>query len=329
MKPEQHWSKVAERGSLIGIEILIFIYRVFGKGIFRICLTPVMFYYYLTGTDARKATWTYLDHLYSSDNKPKKQGFAKFCDGLKVFFSFGLSIVDKFDAWLGKVDSKDVDLIGDESYQEILTGDGAVLISAHLGNMEVCRTIFSDKRPLNIISSNTHSPAFNSFMKKANADANINFFHIDNFGIGDTIKLKQKIEDKEAVIIFADRTSMNNPNNVNFVPFLGEEAPFGVGPFALATLMECPVYTIFCLKEQGRYRTYVEKLADPVKINRKERQVYFKTLTEAFAQRLEKYVRLAPYQWYNFFNFWQSVSKPDNELADKPATEPSKKSDSE
>lgn len=318
MSTEKHWSKTAERGSIIGIDILIFIYKVFGKGIFKVFLTPVMFYYYLTGTDARKATWRYLDHLHSSANQPKKQDIAKFSEGLRIFFSFGLSIVDKFDAWLGKVNADDIDLIGDESYQQILTGDGAVLISAHLGNMEVCRTIFSDKRPLNIISSNTHSPAFNRFMKKTNADSTINFFNIDNFGIDDTIKLKQKIEDKEAVIIFADRTSMTNPNNVNFVPFLGENAPFGVGPFALATLMECPVYTIFCLKEQGRYRTYVDKLADPVKISRKERKIYFKTLTEGFAQRLEKYVRLAPYQWYNFFDFWPANDNVDEKKRDKP-----------
>lgn len=318
MKPEKHWSKTAERGSIFGIEALIFVYKIFGKGIFKVCLTPVMFYYYLTGTDARKATWSYLDHLHSSANQPKTRGFIKFFGGFRVFFSFGLSIVDKFDAWLGKVNVTDVDLIGDESYQEILTGEGAVLISAHLGNMEVCRTIFSDKRPLNIISSNAHSPAFNHFMKKANKDSSINFFHIDNFGIDDTIKLKQKIEDKEAVIIFADRTSMNNPNSVNFVPFLGEDAPFGVGPFALATLMDCPVYTIFCLKQQGRYRTYIEKLADPVKINRKQRQIYFKTLTEGFVKRLEKYVRLAPYQWYNFFDFWQTDDKLENTVVNKP-----------
>ena len=100
-------------------------------------------------------------------------------------------------------------------------------MSAHLGNMEVCRAIFShgeNKKPLerDYLSTNTHSPSFsNVLMKKVNADsAMVNFVHIENFGPDDTIKLKQKIEDGEAVvIIFADRTSVNNPNSVNFVPF--------------------------------------------------------------------------------------------------------------
>jgi len=321
MKKQLHWSKVTERGSMLGIETLIFIYKIFGKGLFKVCLTPVMFYFYLTGGSARQAVWYYLDNYHTSQGQAKKKGLAKFNDGFKVFFSFGLSIVDKFDAWLGKVNFEDIDIVGDEGYQELSSGKGAVIFSAHLGNMEVCRAIFShgeNKKPLNVITYNEHTPSFNNFLKKVNAESAINFIHINNFGPDDTIKLKQKIEDGEAVVIFADRTSVNNPNSVNFAPFLGEEAPFAIGPFALATIMDCPVFTIFCLNEKGRYRTYIEKLADPVKVKRKERQQYFNDLTERFAKRLEKHVLLAPYQWYNFFNFWKTVDKPSEQSLENP-----------
>lgn len=323
MEKQLHWSKVSERGSMLGIEILIFVYKVFGKGFFKVCLTPVMFYFYITGVSARQATWYYLDNYHKSQNRPIKKGLAKFNDGFKVFFSFGLSIVDKFDAWLGKVRFEDIDIVGDEGFQALSSNKGAVIFSAHLGNMEVCRAIFShgeNKRPLNVITYNEHTPSFNNFLKKVNAESAINFIHINNFGPDDTIKLKQKIEDGEAVVIFADRTSVNNPEAVNFSPFLGEEAPFAVGPFALATIMDCPVYTIFCLHDKGRYRTYIEKLADPVKVKRKERQQYFRALTARFAERLEKHVLLAPYQWYNFFNFWKTVTKPTEPSPEKPET---------
>ncbi|PKG82508.1 family 2 glycosyl transferase [Colwellia sp. 75C3] len=324
MKKQLHWSKVTERGSMLGIETLIFIYKIFGKGLFKVCLTPVMFYFYLTGSSARQAVWYYLDNYHVSQGQAKKTGLAKFNDGFKVFFSFGLSIVDKFDAWLGKVSFDDIDIVGDEGYQALSSGPGAVIFSAHLGNMEVCRAIFShgeNKKPLNVITYNEHTPSFNNFLKKVNADSAINFIHINNFGPDDTIKLKQKIEDGEAVVIFADRTSVNNPNSVNFAPFLGEDAPFAVGPFALATIMDCPVFTIFCIKEKGRYRTYIEKLADPIKIKRKERQQYFNDLTKRFAKRLEKHVLLAPYQWYNFFNFWHTVAKPSALPLEKPKSD--------
>jgi predicted LPLAT superfamily acyltransferase len=313
MKTEKHWSKMKERGSMLGIEVLVLIYKVFGKGFFKICLTPVMFYFYLTGRSARLATWYYLNNLNKVEGIPSKTGLAKFNQGFKVFFSFGLSILDKFDAWLGKVAIDDIEIVDQQAYEALLNANGAVIFSAHLGNMEICRAIFSSgehKRKLNVITYNEHTPSFNNFLKKVNADSAINFVHINNFGPDDTIKLKQKIEDGEAVVIFADRTSVNNPNSVNFANFLGEEAPFAKGPFALATIMDCPVFTMFCIKQNGKYRTYIDKLADPVKVKRKERAAYFTELTQKFASLLEQHVRLAPYQWYNFFNFWQTVDKP-------------------
>ena len=317
MKSELHWSKIKERGSMLGIEILVLVYKIFGKGLFKICLTPVMFYFYLTGSAQRHAVWYYLDRYNNSQAISKKTGYAKFSQGFKVFFSFGLSIIDKFDAWLGKVNLNDINIVNEKGYQELLSANGAIIFSAHLGNMEVCRAIFSmgeNKRPLNVITYNEHTPSFNNFLKKVNADSAINFIHINNFGPDDTIKLKQRIEDGEAVVIFADRTSVNNPESVCFAPFLGEEAPFAIGPFALASIMDCQVFTMFCIKNEGKYQAYIEKFADPIKVKRRDRQEYFTGLAKRFAERLENHVLLAPYQWYNFFNFWKTVvRKEENE----------------
>ncbi|MCQ8878452.1 family 2 glycosyl transferase [Pseudoalteromonas shioyasakiensis] len=321
-KPQQphndsafHWSQLKERGSMFGIEVLVFIYKVFGKWLFKVVLTPVMFYFYITGRLSRHAIWHYLDNLNTSMGEQKRVGLARFKQGFKLYFSFGMAILDKFDAWLGKVNIKDIEIATPDGYQELVQAKGAVIFSAHLGNMEICRAIFSmgdNKRPLNVITYNEHTPSFNNFLKKVNQEAAINFIHINNFGPDDTIKLKQKIDDGEAVVIFADRTSVNNPTSVHQAPFLGEQAPFAVGPFALANIMECPVFLMFCINEHGRYRTYIEKFADPIKVKRKERQAHFQAMATKFAERLEFYCKKAPYQWYNFFNFWQKASDKDS-----------------
>lgn len=310
MKSDLHWSKLKERGSMFGIEAFMLVYKVFGKSFFKVCLTPVMFYFYISGSSQRQAIWYYLDRYNTSQSKPTKSGFPKFFEGFKIFFSFGLSIIDKFDAWLGKVNLKDINIVNDKGYKQLLAANGAIIFSAHLGNMEVCRAIFSmgeQKKRLNVITYNEHTPSFNNFLKKVNADAAINFIHINNFGPDDTIKLKQRIEDGEAVVIFADRTSVTNPKSVCFAPFLGEEAPFAVGPFALASIMDCQVFTMFCIKKEGKYQAYIEKFADPIKVKRRDRKEYFNLLAKRFAERLENHVLLAPYQWYNFFNFWNTV----------------------
>ena len=195
-----------------------------------------------------------------------------------------------------------------------------MILSTHLGNMEICRAIFSsgeNKKPLNVITYNEHAPSFNDFLKQVNPEAAINFIHINNFGPDDTIKLKQKIDDGEAVVIFADRTSVTNPNSVQFVPFLSAPAPIAIGPFALASIMDCPVYFMTCLKDSttGRYQAHVEHFADAVKVKRKDRQTYFNQLMCRYADRLSYYCLKEPYQWNNFFDFWQANESLDDKAA--------------
>ncbi|XPF95683.1 glycosyltransferase family 2 protein [Colwellia sp. RE-S-Sl-9] len=309
-KPEDlHWSKLKERGFMLGIEVLVFVHKYLGNWLFKVVLFPVMIYFYLTGDVARKSIHHYLSNMYKYKNNVTLTQGQLFRKGFKVFYNFGLSIVDKFDAWLGKVNIEDIDIKNDAAYQSLINANGAVIFSAHLGNMEVCRAIFStgeNKRKLNVITYNEHTPSFNNFLKKVNKDAAINFIHINDFGPADSIQLKQKIEDGEAIVIFADRTSVNNPDSVYNVPFIGEEAPFAKGPFALASIMDCKVFLMFCLKEEGRYSAYVEEFAQPKKVKRKERNEYFSSLAEKYAQRLEFYCRKEPYQWFNFFSFWQN-----------------------
>ena len=271
-----------------------------------------MIYFYLTGSVARSSIHQYLANLSQHKSNVVLTKAQLFRQGFRVFYYFGLAIVDKFDAWLGKVNIEDIDIVNKQDYQALLDAPGAIIFSAHLGNMEVCRAIFSSgeqKRKLNVITYNEHTPSFNNFLKKVNKDAAINFIHINNFGPADSIQLKQKIEEGEAIVIFADRTSVNNPDSVYNVPFLGEEAPFAKGPFALAAIMECPVFLMFCIKEQNRYKAYVEEFAQPKKVKRKERNEYFTGLAVKYAQRLEYYCQKSPYQWFNFFNFWHNTKK--------------------
>ncbi|WP_158972360.1 family 2 glycosyl transferase [Paraglaciecola sp. L3A3] len=322
MQQNQHWSSLKERGNIFGIQCLVFVYKVFGKWLFQICLFPVMLYFYLTGRIARHAAKDYWCQIEKTQNIECSKGIRLHRHAFKIFITFGLAIVDKFDAWLGKIHIDDIEIMNPDVYSKLTSGQGAVILSAHLGNMEICRAIFSsgeNKKKLNVITYNEHAPSFNNFLKRINPDAAINFIHVNNFGPDDTIMLKQKIDDGEAVVIFADRTSVNNPESVNFVPFLSKPAPIAIGPFALATIMECPVYFMTCLKnsESGRYQTYIEDFAQPTKVKRKERKQYFQSLMEKYTQRLGHYCLKEPYQWNNFFDFWRANETNNSNQSEK------------
>jgi predicted LPLAT superfamily acyltransferase len=94
---------------------------------------------------------------------------------------------------------------------------------------------------------------------------------------------------------------------VSAVEFLGDIAPFPQGPFILAGLLKCPVYLMFCLKQQAQYHLYVERFNKDLKFHeRKARQQNLQTAVQEYAARLEYYCTKAPLQWFNFFPFWSS-----------------------
>ena len=61
----------------------------------------------------------------------------------------------------------------------------------------------------------------------------------------------------------------------------------------------------------GRYRVFAEPLAESVKLPRRDRQPAVKELLEAYSSRLEYYCTLAPYQWFNFYDFWGEPGSVD------------------
>jgi len=98
---------------------------------------------------------------------------------------------------------------------------------------------------------------------------------------------------------------VDNPSATIACDFLGETADFPVGPWVLASVLSAPVLLLVCIREQGKYHIYFEKLADGGKVPRAERQHFIGQCTEKFARRLEYYVCRQPLQWFNFYDFWR------------------------
>ena len=56
--------------------------------------------------------------------------------------------------------------------------------------------------------------------------------------------------------------------------------------------------------DDGCYRAYAEVLSERVVFERGEREKVVRELAAANAGRLEHYILKAPYQWFNFFDYW-------------------------
>lgn len=302
-----HWSRLEERGAVLGMKVLFTAYKLFGRGVFRVMLFPVMTYFYLTSSSARRASRRFLDRVEATrehvDGKPPRR-----LSGFRHFLQFGEAILDKTAQWAGVRTTETIRYVAPEIYEEIINEPrGGVFIGSHLGNLEALRAFGDLKQGLtvNALVFTRHSPKFMQFLEEANPEAVRNIMQVDSLGPESVIRMQSRIESREWIAMVADRTSITDAGRSVSCEFLGHPAHFPEGPFILAALLDCPVYFLFCLKEDGQYTVHLEKLADPLDLPRATRDKDIETVVQRYASLLEKHCLAFPYQWYNFFDFWQ------------------------
>jgi predicted LPLAT superfamily acyltransferase len=306
MRP-QHWSGLEERGATTGMKILFAAYRLFGRWVFRILLFPVMSYFYLTSTTARRASRKYLDRVQETRARLGGQPSPRL-HGFRHFLQFGESILDKTAQWAGVRSRENINYVAPEIYAEIAGRErGGVFIGSHLGNLEALRAFGGLEQGLtvNALVFTRHSLKFMKFLEEANPRAVEHIIQVDTLGPESVIRLAQRIDAGEWVAMVADRTSISHGSRSLRCEFLGHPAWFPEGPFILASLLDCPVYFLFCLKKGRRYDVYLEKLAESLALPRASRREELQRVVTTYANRLEQRCLEFPYQWYNFFDFWQ------------------------
>ena len=315
---QNHWSNIQERGSELGIRILLSVYRLFGHKIFSLILMPVMAYYFATGRSARQASLEYLQklHQFSPDSFQDTPGLKT---SFRHFISFGHTLADRFAAWSGSVGMNQLTVNGREPIeQRLANGEGVVLLVSHLGNVELCRALAdlnTGDVPLriNVLVHTRHALTFNRVMEKVNPDSNVRLIQVDSIGPDTSIMLSDMIDRGEMVAIAADRLPEQDAGVSLEANFLGERARLPKGPFILASILRCPVFTLFCTRtDASKYRLDVELFADPLVLPRKQREQHLSDAAQTFADRLGAACQRAPLEWFNFFSFWHIPGVKDD-----------------
>ncbi|MCP3291768.1 LpxL/LpxP family acyltransferase, partial [Aeromonas hydrophila] len=309
-----HWSRTPERGSLLGMQIMLASYRLLGRRGFSLLLYPVIGYFWLTGRAQRQASQAYLTRLESFADASGVALPAEPRSSFRHFLRFGEAALDKLAGWRGDITEQEVELVGAEHYQTAInSGQGVLLLGSHLGDLELCRALGSRKQGLriNALVFTRHAARFNALLKQINPDSHLNLIQVQELGADTAILLKEKLERGEWVVIVGDRTSVTREKRVIWADFLGAPAPFPLGPFVLSSVLGCPVYLMFGLKEQGRFRVHFEPFADGQPLPRQGRQQILASRVQAYADRLQHHCLQAPLDWFNFFDFWQLTDEQE------------------
>ncbi|WP_427916957.1 glycosyltransferase family 2 protein [Vibrio amylolyticus] len=320
---QNHWSKRKERGTVLGIKLLLGIYSLLGRKVFNVILSLVMRYYHLTGKHAKQASQHYLEtltHYAETQNITLPSNLGSY----QHLLSFGHTLLDKLAAWKGDFSLKNLTIHGQDVFDGIIRNkQGVVLLGSHLGNIELCRALSRRHKhiKINALVFTEHAEQFNRVMKAVNPCSELNLIQVSSIGPDVAILLEQKIEQGEWIVIVGDRTSTSKESRSVWADFLGQPAPFPQGPFVLASILKAPVYLLFGLRDDNRkdphFNVYFEHFSDKIELPRKERQTALQRTVQQYAQRLEHYTLKAPLQWYNFFNFWTLSNQQDDRKNEK------------
>nr|WP_223159303.1 glycosyltransferase family 2 protein [Vibrio sp. Y2-5] len=316
---EAHWSKRQERGTVLGIKVLMAVYKLLGRKVFRAILKLVMGYYHLTGRQAKTSSEQFLIQVKAFAEQ-EQLPLAKNLTSYNHLLSFGETMLDKLAAWRGDFNINNLTIHGQEQLTSLVEQKrGLLLLGSHLGNIELCRALSRRHTHLkiNALVFTEHAERFNAVMKAVNPKSELNLIQVSKLGPDTAIMLQQMIERGEWVVIVGDRTSTSVESRVVWADFLGKPAPFPQGPFMLASVLEAPVYLIFGLRDdQSRhphFDVYFEHFSDSIKLPRATRQQSLQQVVQQYADRLQHYTMKAPLQWYNFFNFWELSKNHDED----------------
>ncbi len=291
---------------------MIFAYRLGGKLLFKILLAPVITFYFFIDGRARRSVFDYFQILHSFDSKMPQ---ANLKNAYRLFWEFGVILIDKFSVWMGRIDRENVTIHDDELIdQQLQRKQGAILLLSHIGNFEICHALSRSHVgvKLTVLVHTRNAQKFNELLHQFVDHSNIELLQVSELGINNAILLSERVANGEFLAIAGDRVPLNSDSTID-VDFLGKVAAFPAGPFILASALAAPVIMLNCIRLEDGYHIHFDKLTDGARVRRQERQSYLQTLVQTYASQLQRYVTKAPFQWFNFYDFWRTSA----ELLDK------------
>ncbi len=167
--------------------------------------------------------------------------------------------------------------------------------------------------PVNVLMFAVNAERINEAFEALDPECSVRVIHVDPTSARTAFEIRRCVNRGEFVGALADRSLPGGRHRIARANFLGEPAEFSESPFLLSMVMQLPVVMTIALKTgPKRYDIFLEELAngDPVPASSREKAVQERV--EMFASRLEHYCQQAPFQWFNFYDFWAETEHGRN-----------------
>jgi predicted LPLAT superfamily acyltransferase len=291
------WVRNPERGSLTLLRMMTFVSLRLGRPVGRFILYFIALYFFLFAPTARRHSTEYLRRALGREPTAR--------DWFRQVFYFASNILDRLFLVNERYELFEITTQGAQLMEEQLArGGGTFLMGAHLGSFEVMSAVGRRQPGLRVAMAMYEEnarkvSAMFKVLNPANKSEVIALGQIEAM-----LRIRERLDEGVFVGILGDRTLGDEPGLL--VEFLGRPALFPLGPMRAAAVLRRPVFFMLGLYRGGnRYHTVFEPLADFSEVRAGEREAAVEAAIRRYAALLEQYCRSDPYNWFNFFDFWQ------------------------
>jgi predicted LPLAT superfamily acyltransferase len=302
---KQQWLDRPEAGSVFGYRLISTFARLCGRTAARLVLFPITAFFLLKRAPERRASRDYLQRVLG--RKPTLRDVAK------QFHCFASIILDRLFLLSESFKRFDVQVHGlDALRAQWAKKQGVLVFGSHLGSFDALRVLGEVRKDVKVrvVLDVEHNAALTNFLNAFNPELARSIINARQDGTVTALAIKEALDEGSLVTLLVDRARPGN--QVSLVNFLDHPAPFPTGPWQLAAALKVPVVLCFGLYRGGnRYDLHFELFTEALSIERSRRSDGLTEVIQRYADRLAHHARSAPYNWFNFYDFWHVPGTAD------------------
>ncbi|MBC7982846.1 MAG: lipid A biosynthesis acyltransferase [Candidatus Obscuribacterales bacterium] len=307
------WRSHEERSTPLMLQVIVWLATRLRRSLVRPLLYPIVAYFFLTSPISRAASAGYLRRVFS--RQPQWR------DHWRHFFAFASCTLDRIFMLTERFHDLDIEVHRSVEVQALVARQpGCLLFVAHFGLAETLRVMGTTQRglPLSILLDREHGRMLTQLLEQLNPTLAQNVIDASKRGPQLVLALKEALQSGRMIGIMADRALLTD--RAVTVDFLGAPARVPVGPWQLAGVLQVPVILGFgCYLGGNRYSVHLELFSESIHLPRERREAAIAEWAQRYARRLEHYARLAPYNWFNFYDYWLAEQNAESDRADDAA----------
>ena len=297
------WTERKEAGGKFALRFIRWLALHASRRLAGATLYPITLYFLLVRSLERRASRNYLRRALGRE--------PTLFDIARHIHTFAATILDRVYLLSGRFQAQRIRVHGREIVHQYLDrGQGVLLLGSHLGSFEVVRVV-GLSRPevvVRVLMDYGHNRRLAAMLDALNPRAAQSLIDAAEDSTRVLLRMHETLDAGGLMGMLGDRMHAAEP--VVQCQFFGEPVEFPTSPWRIAAVLKAPVVLIFgLLRPSGEYDVYFESFAEQIILPRNQREEQGRMWAQRYAQRLEHYARQAPFNWFNFYDFWGDERK--------------------